>query len=72
MLQRFNNNCWWPLAAFLLKIVDIVSSSGSSAGIVVSSHRVRTLKWTGVSDLYRYFKENFYNNLGNFWVLPRR
>jgi hypothetical protein len=28
----------WPLTAFLLKILDGVSSSESSAGIVVSSH----------------------------------
>jgi len=56
MLQRFNENRWWPLTAFLLKILDNVSSSGSGAGIVASSHRWSTLKRTKVSNLYEYFK----------------
>jgi len=38
MLQRFNKNCWWPLTAFPLKILDNVASSGSSTGITASSH----------------------------------
>jgi len=46
MLQRFNENCWQPLTAFPLKILDNVSSSGSGAGIVASSHRWSTLKRT--------------------------
>jgi hypothetical protein len=48
MLQRFNENCWWPLREFLLKILDNVSSSGSIAGIAASSHRGSTLKGTKV------------------------
>jgi len=55
-LQRFNENCWRPLTAFLLKILDNVSSSGSIAGIAVSGHRDSTLKGTKVSNLYKYFK----------------
>jgi hypothetical protein len=37
-LQRFNENRWRPLAAFSLKILDNVSSSGSGIGIAASSH----------------------------------
>ena len=55
-LQRFSENHWPPLTAFPLKILDIVSSSGSSAGVAASSHRGSTLKGTKVSDLYEYFK----------------
>ena len=51
--QRFNENHWWPLKAFWLKILDNVSSSGSGAGIVASNHRGRTLKGTKVSNLYK-------------------
>ena len=58
-LQRFNENRWRPLTAFLLKILDNVSSSGSGAGIVASSHRGSTLKGTKVSNLYKYFKYIF-------------
>jgi hypothetical protein len=36
----------WPLAAFLLRILDNISSSGSIAGITASSHRGGTLKGT--------------------------
>jgi hypothetical protein len=39
------------LTAFLLKILDNVSSSGSIAGIAASSHRGSTLKGTKVSNL---------------------
>ena len=45
-LQRFNENRWRPLKAFLLKILDNVSSSGSIGGIAASSHRGCTLKGT--------------------------
>jgi hypothetical protein len=55
-LPRFNENRWWPLTSFLLKILDNVSSSGSIAGIAASSHRVSTLKGTKVSNFYEYFK----------------
>jgi len=72
MLQGFNENCWPPLTAFLLKILDSVSSSGNSAGIIVSSHRGSTLKGAKVSNLYKYFKESFCNNSGNVWVLRYR
>jgi len=54
-LQMFNENRWWPLKAFWLKILD-VSSSGSGAGIVASNHRGSTLKGTKVSNLYEYYK----------------
>jgi len=37
-LQRFSEKCWQPLTAFLLKILYNVSSSGSGAGFVGSSH----------------------------------
>jgi hypothetical protein len=56
MLHRSNKNCWWPLAAFSLKILDDVSSSGSGAGIAAYSHRGSNLKGTEVSNLYNYFK----------------
>jgi len=32
MLQQFNKNCWRPLTAFPLKILDNVSSSGTMLG----------------------------------------
>jgi hypothetical protein len=56
MLQRFNENRWWPLTAFLLKTTDNVSHSGSSTGITASSHRESTMKETKFSNLYEYFK----------------
>ena len=56
MLQRFNENSWCPLTAFLFKILDNVSSCGSIAGIVTSSHRGSTLKGTTVSNSYKYYK----------------
>jgi hypothetical protein len=55
-LQKFNENCWRPLTTFMLKNLDNVSSSGSSAGIVASSHRRSTLKGTKFSNLYEYCK----------------
>jgi hypothetical protein len=58
-LQRFNENRRQPLTAFLLKILDNVSSSGSIAGIAASSHRGSTLKRTKVSNLYENFKKIF-------------
>ena len=72
MLQRLNKNCWQPSTAFLLKILDNFSSSGSSARITASSHRRSTLKGTKVTNLYEYFKYIFCNNSRNFLVLPRR
>jgi len=51
-LQRFNENWWWPLTAFLLKILDNVSSSEGGAGIAAFSHRGSTLKGTKVSNWY--------------------
>jgi hypothetical protein len=44
------------LTAFLLKILNSVSSSGSGAGIAESSHRWSTLKGTKVSLLHGYCK----------------
>jgi hypothetical protein len=58
-LQRFNGNCCRPLTTFLLKILDNASSSGSIAGIAVSSHRGSALKGTKVSNLYDYVKYIF-------------
>jgi hypothetical protein len=55
-LQRFNKNRYQSLTAFLFKILDNVSSSGSIAGIAASSHRGSTLKGNKVSNLYEYFK----------------
>jgi hypothetical protein len=43
-LQRFNESHWRPLTAFLLKILDSVSSSKRGAGVAASSHRASTLK----------------------------
>jgi hypothetical protein len=40
--QSINDNRWRPLTAFPLKILDNVSSSGSSTGIATSSHRGST------------------------------
>ena len=54
MLQRFSENHRKLLTAFLLKILDNVSSNRSGAGITASSHH--TLKGTEVSNLYEYFK----------------
>ena len=57
MLQRFNENHLQPLmTAFWFKILDNVSSSGSGAGIIASSHRGNTLMGTKVSNLYKYCK----------------
>jgi hypothetical protein len=47
-LERFSENHWWPFTAFLLKVLDNVSSNGSIAGIAASSHRGSTLKETKV------------------------
>ena len=58
-LQRFNENRWQPLTAFLLKILDNVSSSGRIAGIAASSHSGSTWKGTEVLNLYEYFKYMF-------------
>jgi hypothetical protein len=55
-LQRFSENHWRPLTAFLLKVLDSVPSNGSIAGIAASSHRGSTLKGAKVSNLYEYFK----------------
>jgi hypothetical protein len=55
-LQRFSENHWRPFTAFLLKVLDNVSSNGSIAGIDASSHRGCTLKETKVSNLYEYFQ----------------
>jgi len=66
LMQMFNENLWWPLTAFLLKILDIVSSCGSSAGIVASNHMASTLKVTKVSNWYIYFKYIFLKILGIF------
>jgi len=55
-LQRFNENRCRHLTAFLLKILDNVSNSGSSAGIAAPSHRGSALKGNKFSNLYEYFK----------------
>ena len=44
MLQGFKENCWRPLTAFGLKILDNVSSRGNSPGIAASSQSGSTLK----------------------------
>jgi hypothetical protein len=54
-LQRFSENHLRPLTAFLLKVLDNVSSSGSIAGIAASNQRGSTLKGAKVSNLYQYF-----------------
>jgi hypothetical protein len=65
-------NCWRPFTAFPLKILDNVSSIGSSFGIGASSRRGGgTSKETEVSKLYKYLNK-FFNNSGNFWVPPHR
>ena len=69
-LQRFNKNRWPSLPAYLLEIVDNVSSSGSGSGIAVPSHTRSSLKGNNVSKLYEYFKY-FFNNSWNFCVSPR-
>jgi hypothetical protein len=56
MSQRFSENRWQPLTAFLLKILDNVSSSGSGTGIATSSHRGSSLKVANVSNLCEYFR----------------
>jgi len=38
-LQGFNENCWRPLKAFTLKILDNVFNNKGGAGIAASSHR---------------------------------
>jgi hypothetical protein len=47
-LQRFSENHWRSLTAFLLKVLDNVFSNGSIAGIAASSERGSTLKETKV------------------------
>ena len=66
LIQMFSKNLWQSLTAFLLKILDNVSSCGSSAGIVVSSHVGSTLSVTKISNLYGYFKYIFLKILGIF------
>ena len=58
-MQMFNENLWRSLTAFLLKILDNISSCGSIAGIVASSHVGSTLNVTKVSNLCGYFKYIF-------------
>ena len=53
-IQRESLAAFFP--AFLLKILDHVSSSGSGAGIAGPSHRGNTLKGNNVLKLYEYFK----------------
>ena len=48
MLQRFNESHWQPLTAFPLKVLDIVSNSGSCTGVTASSNRGSILKGTKV------------------------
>jgi hypothetical protein len=67
-LQGFNENRWRPFTAFLLKIFDNVSSSGSGAGIAASSPTGSIWKGTKVSNLYDYFNY-FFNNSGYFLAL---
>jgi len=65
-LQRFNKNPWRPLTAFLLKILDNVSSSGSGAGRAASSHRGSNLRGHKFSNLYDCFKHVFLTIPGIF------
>jgi hypothetical protein len=55
-LQRFNKNLWQFSTAFLLKVLDNVSSNGSGARITASSWRGSSLKGTKVANLYNCFK----------------
>jgi hypothetical protein len=55
-LQRFSENHWRPLTAFLFKVSENVFSNGSISGIAASIHRGSTLKETKVSNLFEYFK----------------
>jgi len=55
-LQRFNENRCRPLAAFILKILDNVSSSERGAEMAASSSRESNSKGTTVSNLYHSFK----------------
>ena len=61
MLQRFNENRQWPLTAFRLKNLDYMSSSGSSTGIVASTHRGSTLK---------VIKFSNFTNIVFFLIIP--
>jgi hypothetical protein len=70
MLRGFSENRWQPLIVFLLKILDNVSSSGSSAGIAASSHSRSAMERNKVSDLYDYFNNLFFNNFGKFCTPP--
>jgi hypothetical protein len=67
-LQRFNENHWLPLTAFLLKILDSVSSSGSGAGIAARSHRGSALKGTKVQTCKAILNKFFFNNSRNLWA----
>jgi hypothetical protein len=55
MLQKFNENRWQSSTAFLLKMLDSVSSIGLVPGLL---HPVTgsSLKGAKVSNLYNYFK----------------
>jgi len=44
MLQTFNDNNLWPSTAFVLKMLDNVSSNGRGTRIAASSHRGSSLK----------------------------
>jgi hypothetical protein len=52
----FNCSKTRPFIAFLLKLLENVSSSGSGSGIVVTGHRGSILKGTKVSNFYKLVK----------------
>ena len=58
-LQRFDENRWRPLTAFLLNVLDNVSSSGNGNKITAFSHGGSALKGTKVSNLYEHIKSTF-------------
>jgi hypothetical protein len=69
-VAEVRRECWQPLTALLLKILENVSSSGSSAGIAASSLMGSTLKGTKFQTC-RNILNNFFKNPGNFLVPSR-
>jgi len=68
-LQRFNENRCRPLAAFMLKILDHVSSSERGAEMAASSHRRNNVQGNTFSNLCDYFKYFFLTFTGIFGSL---
>ena len=55
-IEKVQQELLVALDSIPLKILDNVTSSGSSARIAASSYRASTWKGTKVSNLYEYFK----------------